>query len=152
MYGLDAADLELQRRARDFADELIPCEAHRRGARRPAARDLAQRHHERALELGPLRHEHAHLGRRARPDRLQQVLVQEQGGRVTNGLAWCLATPPSWWPEVANDHQRERWLLPTVRGELPGVLRDHRGGRRLRPHRPGRDRRSGTATTTCWTA
>ena len=28
-----------------------------------------------------------------------------------------LATPPSWWPEVANDHQRETWLLPTVGGE-----------------------------------
>jgi alkylation response protein AidB-like acyl-CoA dehydrogenase len=27
-------------------------------------------------------------------------------------------TPPSWWPEVANDLQRERWLLPTVRGEM----------------------------------
>ena len=49
---------------------------------------------------------------------LQQVLVQEQAGRVTNGIAWCLATPPSWWPDVANDHQRETWLLPTVRGEM----------------------------------
>jgi len=25
---------------------------------------------------------------------LQQVLVQEQCGRVTNGLAWVMATPP----------------------------------------------------------
>jgi len=49
---------------------------------------------------------------------LQQVLVQEQGGRVTNALAWCMATPPAWWPEVANDLQRERWLLPTVRGDI----------------------------------
>ncbi len=43
--------------------------------------------------------------------------MQEQVGRVTNGIAWCCATPPSWWPAVANDHQRETWLLPTVRGE-----------------------------------
>ena len=49
---------------------------------------------------------------------LQQVLVQEQGGRVTNGIAWCMHTPPGWWPAVANDHQRERWLLPTARGEM----------------------------------
>ena len=48
---------------------------------------------------------------------LQQVLVQEQCGRVTNGLAWVMATPPQWWPEVATDYQRERWLLPSVRGE-----------------------------------
>jgi alkylation response protein AidB-like acyl-CoA dehydrogenase len=49
---------------------------------------------------------------------LQQVLVQEQGGRVTNGIAWCMHTPPGWWPAVANDHQRDRWLLPTARGEM----------------------------------
>ena len=36
---------------------------------------------------------------------LQQVLVQEQVGRVTNGLAWCLHTPPQWWVEVATDEQ-----------------------------------------------
>jgi alkylation response protein AidB-like acyl-CoA dehydrogenase len=48
---------------------------------------------------------------------LQQVLVQEQCGRVTNGLAWVMATPPQWWPDVATDYQRERWLLPSVRGE-----------------------------------
>jgi alkylation response protein AidB-like acyl-CoA dehydrogenase len=47
---------------------------------------------------------------------LQQVLVQEQGGRVTNALAWCLTTPPAWWPPVANDHQRETYLVPTVEG------------------------------------
>ena len=43
--------------------------------------------------------------------------MQEQAGRVTNGSPGCCATPPAWWPEVANDHQRESWLLPTVRGE-----------------------------------
>jgi alkylation response protein AidB-like acyl-CoA dehydrogenase len=26
-------------------------------------------------------------------------------------------TPPSWWVEVASEFQRERWLLPAVRGE-----------------------------------
>jgi acyl-CoA dehydrogenase len=48
---------------------------------------------------------------------LQQVLVQEQCGRATNGLAWVMATPPQWWADVATDYQRERWLLPSVRGE-----------------------------------
>ena len=32
---------------------------------------------------------------------LQQVLVQEQMGRVTNALGWVAATPPSWLPAVA---------------------------------------------------
>ena len=48
---------------------------------------------------------------------LQQVLVQEQAGRATNGLGWVMATPPQWWVDVATDYQRERWLLPAVRGE-----------------------------------
>ena len=43
--------------------------------------------------------------------------MQEQVGRVTNGIAWCLHTPPQWWVEVATEEQRERWLLPAVRGE-----------------------------------
>ena len=118
MYGLDAADLELQRRARGFTDELIACEAaaEERDGRLPE--ELARRHHARALELGlHATNMPASVGGPGLSS-LQQVLVQEQGGRVTNGLAWCLATPPSWWPEVANDLQRERWLLPTVRGEL----------------------------------
>jgi acyl-CoA dehydrogenase len=48
---------------------------------------------------------------------LQQVLVQEQGGRVTNALAWVMTTPPGWLPSVATAYQRERWLEPTVRGD-----------------------------------
>ena len=48
---------------------------------------------------------------------LQQVLVQEQVGRVTNALAWMLSTPPSWFAPVATEYQLERWLKPAVRGE-----------------------------------
>lgn len=118
MYGLGAEDLELQARARAFTDELVEWErvAEENDGRVPA--DVARGHRKRAIELGL----HAtnmptSVGGQGCTT-LQQVLVQEQGGRVTNGLAWCLATPPSWWPEVANDLQRERWLLPTVRGEM----------------------------------
>ena len=41
---------------------------------------------------------------------LQQVLVQEQVGRVTNALAWVMHTPPQWWADVATDYQLQRWL------------------------------------------
>ena len=80
------------------------------------------------------------------------MLVQEQAGRVTNGIAWCLTTPPSWWPEVANDHQRETWLLPTVRGEKEECYAITEEGAGLRRVRPDRDRRAATATSTCSTA
>ena len=47
---------------------------------------------------------------------LQQVLV-EQIGRVTNGLGWCVHTPPAWAPDVCSPEQLERWIAPAVRGE-----------------------------------
>jgi acyl-CoA dehydrogenase len=49
---------------------------------------------------------------------LQQVLVQEQTGRVTNALAWVIPAPAAWFPRVASDIQMQRWVLPTIRGEL----------------------------------
>ena len=118
MYGLNPDDLDLQQRARAFTDELIgfELEAELNDGRLPD--EVTKAHHERAIELGL----HAtnmptSVGGRGCTT-LQQVLVQEQVGRVTNGIAWCCGTPPSWWPLVANEVQRERWLLPTVRGEM----------------------------------
>ena len=130
MHGLTPADLDLQARARAFTDRLIPYE------------EYAESH---AGELPPGRH--AELAAEARDlgltatnmptsvggrgcSTLQVVLVQEQGGRVTNALAWLLTTPPGWWPAVANDHQRETWLLPTVRGEREecyAITEEHAG-------------------------
>jgi acyl-CoA dehydrogenase len=77
---------------------------------------VAHRLEARAVELGlTATNIHTELGGGG-CSALQQVLVQEQGGRVTNALAWCLTTPPGWWPAVANDHQRETYLLPTIEG------------------------------------
>ncbi len=118
MYGLSAADLEIQERARAFAEELIPyeVEAEANGGRLPESVEKAQ--HERALELGLYATNMPRSVGGQGCTTLQQVLVQEEAGRVSNALGWCMHTPPSWWPDVANDIQRERWLLPTVRGEM----------------------------------
>ncbi len=48
---------------------------------------------------------------------LQQVLVQEQGGRATNALGWVLGTPPAWLPPVATPEQIERYVRPGISGE-----------------------------------
>ena len=130
MYGLSPADLELQARARGFADVLIPHEvlAESTGGRLPEQLDKA--HHERALELGLWATNMPASVGGGGCTTLQQVLVQEQAGRVTNALGWCMHTPPSWWPEVANELQRERWLLPTVRGETQecyAITEEHAG-------------------------
>src|SRR5262249_30149463 len=116
VYGLTPDDLELQSRARGFADELIEHEEYAEAHDGELPEDVAHRLEGRAVELGlTATNIPTELGGRGLSS-LQQVLVQEQGGRVTNALAWCLTTPPGWWPEVANDHQRETYLIPTVEG------------------------------------
>ena len=49
---------------------------------------------------------------------VDQAIVNEELGKATNALGWVLSTPPLWFTEVASPMQRERWLAPTVRGEL----------------------------------
>src|SRR5713226_6372618 len=117
MYGLSDADLQIQATARSFADELIPLEvtAELNDGELPA--DVVAGHAKRARELG--------LHAANMPEELggggftslQQVLVQEQVGRVTNALAWVVGTPPSWLPAVATPYQLDRFVLPAIRGD-----------------------------------
>ncbi len=116
MYGLTPEDLELQDRARGFADELIPHQEYAEANDGELPAEVGHRLERRAVELGlTATNMPTDVGGRG-CSHLQQVLVQEQGGRVTNALAWCLTTPPAWWPPVANEHQRETYLIPTVEG------------------------------------
>jgi acyl-CoA dehydrogenase len=117
MYGLSVEDVEIQARARRFADELIPFEvaAELAGGELPAEQTAA--HKARAMELGLFAvNMPRELGGGGMTS-LQQVLVQEQAGRVTNGLAWVAATPPSWLSAVATPYQLERYVVPAIRGE-----------------------------------
>jgi acyl-CoA dehydrogenase len=117
MYGLTEDDLDIQKRARTFADEVIPYEeqAELAGGELPAG--LAAAHAARARELGICAtNMPKELGGGGRTT-LQQVLVQEQVGRVTNALAWAVSTPPSWLPAVATPDQLDRYVKPAVRGE-----------------------------------
>jgi len=117
MYGLSEEDLQIQARAREFADELIPFEeqAERSGGELPA--DVHAAHAKRARELGlQATNMPADLGGGGCTS-LQQVLVQEQMGRVTNALGWVATTPPSWLPAVATPDQLERYVRPAIAGE-----------------------------------
>jgi alkylation response protein AidB-like acyl-CoA dehydrogenase len=116
MYGLSAADEDIQARARVFADELIPLEVQAE-LDDGLPDDVTAAHKKRAIELSLFAtNMPAALGG-VGATALQQVLVQEQVGRVTNALGWVAATPPSWFPPVATEDQVERYLKPTVRGE-----------------------------------
>ncbi len=117
MYNLTPADLEIQARARTLVDEVIPYEevAEAHGGELPAG--VADRIRERTLALG--------LHATNMPNELggggcsmlQQVLVQEQGGRATNALGWVLGTPPSWFPPVATPEQIDKYVVPGIRAE-----------------------------------
>jgi acyl-CoA dehydrogenase len=117
MYGLTGEDLAIQARAATFADEVIPHEeaAELAGGELPA--DLVAAHAARARELGLCATNMPRELGGGECSTLQQVLVQEQVGRVTNALAWAASTPPSWLPAVATADQIERYVRPTIRGE-----------------------------------
>jgi acyl-CoA dehydrogenase len=117
MYGLSDEDLQIQARAHTFADELIPFEVEAEMNNGDLPKEVTAAHKARAIELGLCATNMPRELGGGGCTTLQQVLVQEQVGRVTNALAWVAATPPSWMPEVATDYQLERFVKPAVRGE-----------------------------------
>jgi alkylation response protein AidB-like acyl-CoA dehydrogenase len=111
-------DRDIQARARAFVDEdLIPWEIHaeEHGGRIPD--DVRTEHHDKAIQLGLFAMNMPRELGGGGMTMLQQVLVSEQIGRVTNALGWCVHTPPAWAPKVVSKEQLERWILPTIRGE-----------------------------------
>lgn len=117
MYGLTDEDLRIRETAREFVESLMPHEVEAELAGGVLPKEVTAEHHARAVALGLYAtNMPVSVGGRG-CTALQQILVQEQCGRVTNGLAWVMATPPQWWPEVATDYHRQKWLLPAVRGE-----------------------------------
>ena len=116
--GLSAEDLEIQERARRFVDEeLIPWEVHAEEHEGRIPDDARAKHHRLTKELGLFAMNMPKDLGGGGFTMLQQVLVSEQIGRVTNALGWCVHTPPAWAPAVCTDEQVERWILPAVRGE-----------------------------------
>ncbi|HZC40543.1 MAG TPA: acyl-CoA dehydrogenase family protein, partial [Streptosporangiaceae bacterium] len=117
MYGLAPDDLAIQARARAFADELVPFEAEAELSGGELPESVTAKHAARARELG--------LSAASLPaglggggcTMLQQLLISEQLGRVTNALGWVATTPPSWLPEVATPDQLDRYVVPAIRGE-----------------------------------
>ena len=117
-YPMTDEDRDIQERARRFVDEeLIPWEVHaeEHGGRIP--QEARERHRRMAIELGLFAMNMPKELGGGGLTMLQQVLVSEQIGRVTNGLGWCVHTPAAWAPAVVSAGQLERWIVPTIRGE-----------------------------------
>ncbi len=117
-YPLSPATREWQRKARAFAhDELIPHEEHAEFHDGELPKEITARHRRIAIELGFSRMDApARLGGLELP-MLDQVIVWEQLGRVTNALCWCLSEAHAWMFEACSPAQLERWVLPLMRGE-----------------------------------
>ncbi len=117
MYNMSAADVAIQKKATSFADELIPYEeyAEFHDGNLPEEVDATMRARVHELGLHSTNMPSALGGQGC--TMFQQVLVQEQTGRVTNALAWIMATPPAWLAKVATDEQIERYIKPAIRGE-----------------------------------
>jgi alkylation response protein AidB-like acyl-CoA dehydrogenase len=115
MYGLSPEDQRIADRARAFADELIPFEVQAELEGLPDG--VEHEHTKRAIDLGLFATNMPKELGGGGFSTLQQVLVQEQMGRVTNALGWVAATPPSWLPPVATQDQLDRYVIPAIRGD-----------------------------------
>lgn len=117
LMGLTDVDRDIARRAAIFADELIPYEVEAELAGGHLPHEIVEAQKARVRELGLASMTLPHTLGGTGMTMLQQVLVSEQIGRVTNALGWALATPGAWMADVASDFQIQRWVLPTARGE-----------------------------------
>ena len=117
---LTEGERELRARARDFVEEVLmplELEAERLGGRLPAERIAMIRAEALARRLNGGRHAVEHGGQGW--TMLEWFLVNEQFGRVTNGLHWHV---PNAYNVLASGttEQIDRWLSPALRGEAGG--------------------------------
>jgi acyl-CoA dehydrogenase len=117
-HPMSERDREVQAAARAFVDELIPHEVEAELHDGELPPEVLAKQLERIRELG--------FQAINMPEELggggfttfQQVLVSEQVGRATNALGWVIHTPAGWLPSVVTPYQLDRWLAPTIAGEL----------------------------------
>jgi len=117
-FTLPQRCLEWQQRVRAFVDEeLIPWETHAELNGGTLPEDIQARHRDiaRELELHAIDTPREYGGL-ALP-MLDQAVISEQIGRVTNALGWCFPLPQRWMFEACSREQIEHWILPVFRGE-----------------------------------
>jgi len=116
-YPLSATTLAWQRIARDYAEqELQPHEdyAEMHDGLLPAA--VAARHKQRALELGFSKMDAPRSHGGLQLPILDQVVVWEQLGRVTNALCWSASEAHSWMFDACSAAQIEEFIVPLMNG------------------------------------
>ena len=116
--ALDAATLDVQARARRFAEEVLmplEVEAETRGGRLPEEKiaEVKRAAIDAGLNGGIHAVEHGGQGW----TRTQWALAEEQYGRTTNAIHWHIPQAYNVWAH-ASAAQIDRYLRPALRGEL----------------------------------
>jgi alkylation response protein AidB-like acyl-CoA dehydrogenase len=108
----------LQEQVRRFVrEDLIPWEVHAEMNNGEIPKEARDGHFWKAREIGlhaisvPKEHGGAGLSM------LEQVVIQEEIGKVTNALGWCYHSTPPWMLDACSPYQMETWVRPNIRGE-----------------------------------
>jgi alkylation response protein AidB-like acyl-CoA dehydrogenase len=109
-----------QRAVRNYVEqELIPHEVEAELKQGELPRDVLQRIHDRAIELGlsAMDAPRSHGG--LEKSMLDQVVAWEQLGRVTNALCWCFPEAQSWMYEACaeSSYQLDTYIQPLLQGK-----------------------------------
>lgn len=115
-YAFSPETLEWQRKARDFAEELIPFEETAELNEGLLPKEVTARHRATGIELGFSRMDVPREQGGLQLPMLDQVVVWEQLGRVTNALSWCISEAHSWMYDACNAEQIEAYIKPIWTG------------------------------------
>jgi acyl-CoA dehydrogenase len=117
-YPLPPSARAWQEKVRRFVtEELIPYEVQAEMNHGELPPEIRQRHKQKAREIGL----HALAIPRALGGQeltmLEQTVIQEEIGKVTNALGWCYSSTPPWMIAACSPFQMEKWVKPNIRGE-----------------------------------
>lgn len=117
-YDLPESTRKLQQELREFVDtELIPLEVEVEMAGGEIPYEKRKRHYQIAKEKGWFSPDiPKELGGGGKT-MLDQVIMSEQIGRVTNSLGWCFPMPARWMTNVATPYTMEKFVGPIIRNE-----------------------------------
>jgi len=117
-YPLPPSARAWQEKVRRFVrEDLIPWEIHAEMNNGEIPKEAREGHFRKAREIGlhaisvPKEHGGAGLSM------LEQVVIKEEIGKVTNALGWCYHSTPPWMLDACSPYQMETWVRPNIRGE-----------------------------------
>jgi alkylation response protein AidB-like acyl-CoA dehydrogenase len=117
-YPLPPSARAWQEKTRRFVtEELIPYEVQAEMTNGELPPGVRKHHQQKAREIGL----HALAIPRALGGQaltmLEQTVIQEEIGKVTNALGWCYSSTPPWMVAACSPFQMEKWVKPNIRGE-----------------------------------